>query len=123
MRRRGVNSAWQVERALLDHPAIEEIALVDVRGELGEDEIKTFVREAQGADLPPEVLMQWCPPGGLIFNGPASSTSWAISCAPGAAHLEDGVVARGGRLLGLRGFGAGLGPLRRRPAPISGRRR
>ena len=87
MRRRGVNSAWQVERALLDHPAIEEIALVDVRGELGEDEIKTFVREAQGADLPPEVLMQWCPPGGLIFNGPASSTSWAISCAPPAQRI------------------------------------
>lgn len=71
VRRRGINiSAWEVERVLLDHPAIEEVALVGVPSELGEDEIKIFVRKAQGADLSPEVLMQWCAPRLPYFQWP-----------------------------------------------------
>ncbi|MCO5093502.1 AMP-binding protein [Bosea sp. (in: a-proteobacteria)] len=63
VRRRGINiSAWEVERVLLDHPAIEEVALIGVPSELGEDEIKIFVRKAQGADLSPSELIRWCEP-------------------------------------------------------------
>ncbi|MCC7283577.1 MAG: AMP-binding protein [Acetobacteraceae bacterium] len=63
IRRRGINiSAWEVERVLLDHPAIEEVAMVGVPSELGEDEIKIFVRLADGATLEPPELLQWCAP-------------------------------------------------------------
>jgi len=63
IRRRGINiSAWEVERVLLDHPAIEEVALIGVPSELGEDEIKVFVRRAADASLAPEALLRWCAP-------------------------------------------------------------
>jgi crotonobetaine/carnitine-CoA ligase len=63
IRRRGINiSAWEVERVLLDHPDIEEVALVGVPSELGEEEIKIFVRRAAGAPLDAEALLRWCAP-------------------------------------------------------------
>lgn len=61
IRRRGINiSAWEVERVLLDHPAIEEVALIGVPSELGEDEIKIFIRKPAGHELEPADLMRWC---------------------------------------------------------------
>jgi len=61
IRRRGINiSAWEVERVLLDHPAIEEIALIGVPSDLGEDDIKIFVRLAQDAHLSEALLLKWC---------------------------------------------------------------
>ncbi|MBR0665472.1 ATP-dependent acyl-CoA ligase [Roseomonas hellenica] len=63
IRRRGINvSAWEVERVLLEHPAIEEVALIGVPSELGEDEIKIFVRRAAGATLDAASLLRWCAP-------------------------------------------------------------
>lgn len=63
IRRRGINiSAWEVERVLLTHPEIEEVALIGVPSELGEEEIKIFVRRTQGATLEPGSLLQWCAP-------------------------------------------------------------
>lgn len=71
IRRRGINiSAWEVERVLLDHPAIEEVALVGVPSELGEDEIKIFVRRAEGQELEPAHLMRWCEPRLPHFQWP-----------------------------------------------------
>ena len=63
IRRRGINiSAWEVERVLLDHPAIAEVALIGVPSELGEEEIKIFVRRAEGMSLEPAELLRWCAP-------------------------------------------------------------
>lgn len=71
VRRRGINiSAWEVERVLLDHPAIEEVALIGVPSDLGEDEIKIFVRKAQGTELAPADLMRWCEPRLPHFQWP-----------------------------------------------------
>ena len=71
IRRRGINiSAWEVERVLLDHPAIEECALIGVPSDLGEDEIKIFVRCAAGATLDPAALIAWCRPKLPAFQLP-----------------------------------------------------
>src|SRR6185369_2703356 len=54
VRRRGINiSAWEVERIISDHEAVEECALIGVPSELGDDELKIFVRLAPGAVLQP----------------------------------------------------------------------
>jgi crotonobetaine/carnitine-CoA ligase len=63
VRRRGINiSAWEVERVLLEHPDVEECALVGVPSELGEDELKIFIRLAAGAAPDPAGLIAWCRP-------------------------------------------------------------
>ncbi len=63
VRRRGINiSAWEVERVVNDHPAIEESALVGVPGELGDDELKLFVRLVAGARFDPAEFSRWCEP-------------------------------------------------------------
>lgn len=63
VRRRGINiSAWEVERVLLEHPEVEEVGLIGVPSELGDDEIKVFVRRATGATLDAEGLLRWCVP-------------------------------------------------------------
>ena len=63
VRRRGINiSAWEVERVVNDHPAVEESALVGVPGELGDDELKLFVRLVAGAHFDPADFLRWCEP-------------------------------------------------------------
>lgn len=61
LRRRGINiSAWEVERVVAGHAAVEECALVGVPSELGDDELKIFVRLKAGAALAPAELVAWC---------------------------------------------------------------
>ncbi|MFT4065893.1 AMP-binding protein [Paraburkholderia sp.] len=61
VRRRGINiAAWEVERVVADHPAIEESALVGVPSALGEEELKLFVRLRAGHTLAPLDLIRWC---------------------------------------------------------------
>jgi len=63
VRRRGINiSAWEVERVVNDHPAIEECALVGVPGELDDEELKLIVRLVTGKQLDPAEFLQWCEP-------------------------------------------------------------
>jgi crotonobetaine/carnitine-CoA ligase len=63
VRRRGINiSAWEVERVLLEHPGIEECALIGVPSEIGEDELKVFIRPAAGAAPDAAALLDWCRP-------------------------------------------------------------
>jgi crotonobetaine/carnitine-CoA ligase len=63
VRRRGINiSAWEVERVILEHPDVEECALVGVPSEIGEDELKIFIRAAAGAVIDPAGLHAWCRP-------------------------------------------------------------
>jgi crotonobetaine/carnitine-CoA ligase len=60
LRRRGVNiSAWEVERVVAEHPAIQECALIGVPSEIGDDELKLFVRLADGESLGEAALVAW----------------------------------------------------------------
>jgi carnitine-CoA ligase len=61
LRRRGENvSAWEVERVINAHPAVEESAVVGVASEMGEQDIRAFVKLAPGETLAPLALMHWC---------------------------------------------------------------
>jgi crotonobetaine/carnitine-CoA ligase len=63
VRRRGINiSAWEVERVIGEHEAVAECALVGVPGELGDDELKLFIRTAEGRTIVPAELIEWCKP-------------------------------------------------------------
>ncbi|MGZ5911673.1 MAG: AMP-binding protein [Reyranella sp.] len=61
LRRRGENvSAWEVERVVNAHPAVEESAVVGVVSEMGEQEIRVFVQLASQQRLEPLDLIKWC---------------------------------------------------------------
>jgi crotonobetaine/carnitine-CoA ligase len=61
MRRRGENiSAWEVESAVMTHPAVLECAAYAVPSEVGEDEVAVVVVLAPGAGVPPEALLDHC---------------------------------------------------------------
>ncbi|MFT4068310.1 AMP-binding protein [Paraburkholderia sp.] len=61
VRRRGENiSAWEVERVINQHPCVEESALIGVPSDVGEDDLKIFIRTTAGATLQPEDLIRWC---------------------------------------------------------------
>lgn len=61
LRRRGINiAAWDVESVFAQHEAVAEVALVGVPSELGEDELKLFVRLREGASITPLDLVRWC---------------------------------------------------------------
>jgi crotonobetaine/carnitine-CoA ligase len=61
LRRRGINiSAWEVEKVIAAHPDVEETALVAVPSELGEDELKLFVKARESRNIDPAELLAWC---------------------------------------------------------------
>lgn len=63
LRRRGENiSAWEVERIVARHPAIEECALIGVDSGLGagDDDLKLFVKLKPDEALEPLDLVKWC---------------------------------------------------------------
>jgi crotonobetaine/carnitine-CoA ligase len=61
LRRRGENvSAWEVERVINAHPAVEESAVVGVASAMGEQDIRAFVKLAPGSVLDPLDLIRWC---------------------------------------------------------------
>ena len=63
VRRRGINiSAWEVERVIGEHPEIAECAIVGVPSDLGDEEIKLFVRPIEGVVLKAADLHTWCGP-------------------------------------------------------------
>jgi crotonobetaine/carnitine-CoA ligase len=63
VRRRGENiSAWEVERVVNGHPLVEESALIGVANEIGDEDLKIFVRLATGATLDAASLIEWCRP-------------------------------------------------------------
>lgn len=63
LRRRGENiSAWEVERVVNSHSEVAESALVGVKSELGDDELKIFVRRIEGSALTAPELIAWCQP-------------------------------------------------------------
>ncbi|MEV0624080.1 AMP-binding protein [Nonomuraea sp. NPDC050404] len=61
VRRRGENvSAWEVETVINTHPAVAESAMIGVPAEIGEQDIKVFIRPATGAGLDAAELIHWC---------------------------------------------------------------
>jgi crotonobetaine/carnitine-CoA ligase len=63
IRRRGENvSSWEVEQALLAHPAVVEAAAFAVSSELAEDEVMVAVVLRAGASVLPKELAAFCMP-------------------------------------------------------------
>jgi carnitine-CoA ligase len=61
IRRRGENvSAWEIERVVEALEWVEESAAIGVPDDLGDEEIKLFVRVADGAAPDPGALLAWC---------------------------------------------------------------
>ena len=52
-------SAWEVERVVVDHPAVEDCAIIGVVAEIGEQDIKLFVRPKPGEAIDPLSLSAW----------------------------------------------------------------
>jgi crotonobetaine/carnitine-CoA ligase len=60
---RGENvSAFEVEGVAARHPAVEECAMIPVAAEVGEQEIKLFVKAKPGATIDPAELSLWLEP-------------------------------------------------------------
>ncbi|TIV04310.1 MAG: ATP-dependent acyl-CoA ligase [Mesorhizobium sp.] len=60
LRRRGENiSAWEVERVLNDHPEVAECALIGVKSDVGDDDLKLFVRRNEGSRVTASELLEW----------------------------------------------------------------
>jgi len=60
VRVRGENvSAWEVEHVAAAHPAVEDCAMIGVTAEVGEQDIKLFVKPKPNALLDPAELSRW----------------------------------------------------------------
>ena len=57
---RGENvSAFEVESVAMKHPAVEDCAMIPVAAEIGEQDIKLFVKPKPGASIDPAALSAW----------------------------------------------------------------
>lgn len=52
-------SAWEVEHVAASHPAVEDCAIIGVAAEIGEQDIKLFVKAKRGKSIEPERLSGW----------------------------------------------------------------
>lgn len=60
VRCRGENvSAWEVEHVAAEHEAVEDCAMIGVAADVGEQEIKLFVKPRKGAAIEPAAFSQW----------------------------------------------------------------
>lgn len=60
VRSKGENvSAWEIEHVVLEHPYIAECAIIGVPGQLGEQDIKLFVRVKENKRIEPIDLSVW----------------------------------------------------------------
>jgi carnitine-CoA ligase len=61
LRRRGENiSSFEVERVLMGHGELADVAVHAVPSELAEDDLKLTATLAEGSTLTPEELFRWC---------------------------------------------------------------
>lgn len=60
VRCRGENvSAWEVEHVAAEHEAVEDCAMIGVAADVGEQDIKLFVKPRPGAVIDPQALSGW----------------------------------------------------------------
>ena len=60
VRCRGENvSAWEVEHVAAEHESVEDCAMIGVAAEIGEQDIKLFVKPRAGHRLDPEAFSDW----------------------------------------------------------------
>lgn len=60
VRCRGENvSAWEVEHVTASHPAVEDCAIIGVPAEIGEQDIKLFVKPKPGSAIDPAAVLAW----------------------------------------------------------------
>jgi crotonobetaine/carnitine-CoA ligase len=61
LRRRGENvSAWEIEQVLAMHADVEACAAIGVPSDVGDEDIKVFVKPVGGKRLEPLDLIRWC---------------------------------------------------------------
>jgi len=61
LRRRGENvSAWEIEQVLAMHADVEACAAIGVPSDVGDEDIKVFVKPVAGKRLDPPDLVRWC---------------------------------------------------------------
>ena len=61
LRRRGENiSSFEVERILMGHGKLADVAVHAVASQLTEDDLKITATVAEGEDLSPDELFRWC---------------------------------------------------------------
>ncbi|MGH7345399.1 MAG: AMP-binding protein [Candidatus Rokuibacteriota bacterium] len=61
LRRRGENvSAWEIEQVLSMHANVETCAAIGVPSDVGDEDIKVFVKPVAGKRLDPLDLIRWC---------------------------------------------------------------
>jgi len=71
IRRRGENiSSFEVEHALIDHPAVAAVAVFPVASDLGEDEVAAAVVLREGHEADPVALIRHCEPRLAYFAIP-----------------------------------------------------
>lgn len=52
-------SAWEVEHVAAAYPAVEDCAIIGVAADVGEQDIKLFVKAKKGKSIDPEHLSRW----------------------------------------------------------------
>lgn len=71
IRRRGENiTAFEIERIANQHPDVSECAVIGVPNELGDEDVKVFLRLRPGAALAPLAFAQWCEDRMAYFQVP-----------------------------------------------------
>jgi crotonobetaine/carnitine-CoA ligase len=61
LRRRGENvSAWEIEQVLSMHAEVEACAAIGVPSDVGDEDIKVFVKPVAGKPFDPVDLVRWC---------------------------------------------------------------
>jgi carnitine-CoA ligase len=71
IRRRGENiSSWEVEQVLVEHPAVQAVAVFPVPSALGEDDVMAAVVREPSAQVTPDELVVYCEPRLAYFAIP-----------------------------------------------------
>ncbi|MCC7048621.1 MAG: AMP-binding protein [Alphaproteobacteria bacterium] len=71
IRRRGENIAsYEVERMINEHPSVAESGIVGVGNELGDEDIKVFLRLKPGTTVEPLDFVKWCETRMAYFQVP-----------------------------------------------------
>jgi len=52
-------SAWEVEHVAADHPAVEDCAMIGVAADVGEQDIKLFIKPKDGIAVKPAEISSW----------------------------------------------------------------